>query len=260
MKKLTGFIVLLVCFLIIFAVPVSAFTSYTTYSYTIDQWAVETPAAYVPERTVTSEKIGLHFLNDVPLEGPTDLRIDKDGYIYIADPRNNRIVVLNPDYTRKAIMSQFVNLWGVPDGLDQPRGTFANDNEIFVADTEKNRIVVFSKGKDGVHEFGDHLRIIEEPQSEIFNENHVYKPIAVVVDRAGRFYVVSSTTNQGIITMSPTGNFQGFIGAQRAVVDPFTIFWRNFQTKEQRAQSIRNVATEYNNIDMFQIKHACIRL
>ena len=248
MKKLTGFIVLLVCFVMLFATPVSAFTSYTTYSYTIDEWAVETPAAYVPERVVTSNDIGLHFLDDVPLEGPTDLFIDKDGYIYIADPRSNRVVILNPDYTHRATISQFVNSWGVPDGLDQARGVFANDNEIFVADTEKNRIVVFSKGKDGAHEFGEHLRIIEEPTSDIFNENHVYKPIAVAVDRAGRLYVVSSTTNQGIITMSPTGSFQGFIGASRAVVDPFTVFWRNFQTQEQRRQSIRAVSTEFNNI------------
>ena len=250
MKNLKRFVVLLMCLLILCALPVSAFTSYTTYSYTIDDWAVETPDAYVPERIINSDIIGLHFLDDVALDGPTDMFIDGDGYIYLADPRNNRIVVTNPDYSYKAKMSQFVNQWGVPDGLEQARGIFANDNEIFVADTEKNRIVVFSKGKDGVHEFGEHLRIIEDPTStsDVFPENHVYKPIAVVVDRAGRLYVVSSTTNQGIITMSPTGQFQGFVGAQRAVVDAFTVFWRNFQTQEQRRQSIRAVATEYNNV------------
>ena len=250
MRKQIRFVALLLCLLMAFAVPVSAFTSYVTYSYTIDDWAVETPAAYVPERVVCSNTIGLHFLNDVPLDGPTDLFVDHDGYIYLADPRNDRIVVLYPDYTGKTIISQFVNQWGVPDGLDGARGVFANDREIFVADTGKNRIAVFSKGRDGVHNFGDHLRIIEDPThtSDVFPENHVYTPVAVVVDRSGRLYVVSSTTNQGIIAMSPTGQFQGFIGAQRAVVDPFTIFWRNFQTAAQRQGSINIVATEYNNV------------
>lgn len=255
MKNAIRFIVLFMCVFMILGMPVSAYTTYQTYQYTMmndstETWGVECPDAYIPERIINSDTIGMHFLNDIPISSPQDLFVDQDGYLYMADQSNNRIIVLNPDYSGNVIIDSFVNLWGVPDALSQPKGVFANDNEIFVADTEKNRIVVFSKGKDGVHKFGEHLRIIEEPKSDSFQENHVYKPVAVVVDRAGRIYVVSSTTNQGIITMSPTGEFQGFVGAQKAVVDAFTIFWRNFQTKEQRAQSIRAVSTEYNNISI----------
>jgi sugar lactone lactonase YvrE len=238
--------------LLICGLPAAAYTTYTTYLYYIeDDWAVQCPDAYVPEQIINSEVIGLNdFLEGVPLDGPQDLFVDVDGYLYLADQKNSRIVVLNPDYTGKDIINSFINLWGVPDALNQPKGVFANETEIFVADTEKNRIVVFSKGTDGEHEFGDHLRIIEEPDRDVFPDAHVYKPVAVVVDKAGRIYVVSSTTNQGIITMSPTGEFQGFVGAQKSVVDPFTIFWRNFQTKEMRQASMRNVSTEYNNISI----------
>ena len=247
-KKRIRFIGLLMCLFMLLSVPVTAFTAFTTYAYTIHRFAVPTPDAYVPEMVVNSDTIGMHFLGGVRLNSPQDLFVDGDGNVYIADTRNNRIVVLYPDFSGKAIISQFVNLWGVPDGLEGPQGVFANDREIYVADSGKNRIVVFSKGTDGIHEFGDHLRIIEEPSGEVFPEGHVYTPVGVVVDRAGRIYVVSSTTNQGIIVMGPTGDFQGFIGAQRAVVDPFELFWRNFQTREQRAQSLRAVATEFNNI------------
>jgi len=231
------------------AVPAAAYTSYVTYIYTYDGYSVESPDAYVPERVVTSADIGGPEFwgededgNIIGLDGPQCIIVDdSSGDLYIADQKNNRVIIMDPDYKGKLILSDFVNIWGVPDALAQPRGVFANEREIFVADTEKNRIVVFDKE-------GNHLRIIEEPRADVFPEGHVYKPIALAVDKSGRIYVVSSTTNLGIIAMGPTGEFQGFVGAQRAVVNPFMIFWRNFQTREQRQQSIRNVSTEYNNI------------
>jgi len=257
-KKVFRFIVLLICLIVMSVIPAAAYTTYTTYIYTFQGDAVESPDAYVPELIVNSEYINKltqekHQIGDflglnadggiLSLDGPQDLFVADDGDLYIADQKNNRIIVLNPDYTGKLILTSFVNVWGVPDALAQPKGVFATDDEIFVADTEKNRIVVFDKK-------GNHLRIIEEPESDVFPEGHVYKPIALVVDKSGRIYVVSSTTNQGIITMGPDGEFQGFVGAQKAVANPFMIFWRNFQTRAQRQQSIRNVSTEYNNISI----------
>ena len=270
--RFTAFLLLLVMAL---GIPAAASPAYTTYIYSygdksMGNWYVEAPHAYVPELTVdskyivdlTQEKFQIgDFLGldadgkMLALDGPQDMHIDADGYLYLADQKNDRIVILNPDYSGKAILTSFVNMWGVPDALAQPKGVFATANEIYVADTEKNRVVVFSKGKTakpggGMYAFGEHLRIVEQPSSEVFPDGAVYKPIALVVDSAGRLYVVSSTTNQGIVAMNPDGEFLGFVGAQAAVVDPFMIFWRNFQTKAQRAQSIRNVATEYNNIDI----------
>ena len=249
-KNIIRFFVLLICLVTVMGgIPVSAYTTYQTYIYTLRDWAVQSPDAYVPEQIVDSKTIGEDFFGTNEdgsingLDGPQDLFIDGEGAVYLADQKKNRIVVLNPDYSGRFIISSFINLWGVPDELAQPKGVFVNETEIYVADTEKNRIVVFDKE-------GNHLRIIDEPDSDVFPENHVYKPIALSVDKSGRLYVVSSTTNQGIITMSPSGVFQGFVGAQKSVADPFMIFWRNFQTRAQRQASTRNVATEYNNIDI----------
>jgi len=263
-KNIFRFIVLLICLISVCGVPAAAYTTYVTYIYTFDDFAVESPDAYVPEDVINSEYINRitqerhqigDFLEGADLDGPQDLFVDVDGFLYIADQKNDRIVILYPDYSGKMILKSFVNMWGVPDGLAQPKGVFATADEIYVADTEKNRVVLFSKGttlKDNgePYAFGEHMRIIEQPSSDVFPEGHVYKPIAMVADKAGRIYVVSSTTNQGIISMSPNGEFQGFIGAQQAVVNPFMIFWRNFQTRQQRQQSIRNVSTEYNNISI----------
>ncbi|MCL2813091.1 MAG: YIP1 family protein [Oscillospiraceae bacterium] len=274
-KKIFRFTALLLLLIMALAVPAAASPAYTTYIYTygdktMGTFYVQAPHAYVPEmvvdseyiNTITQEKFQIgDFLGldadgkPLALDGPQDLVGDVDGFLYLADQKNDRIVILNSDYSGKAILTSFVNMWGVPDALAQPKGVFATSEEIYVADTEKNRVVVFSKGKtakpDGeMYAFGEHLRIIEQPSNEVFPEGAVYKPVALVVDSAGRLYVVSSTTNQGIVSMNPDGEFLGFVGAQAAVADPFMIFWRNFQTRAQRAQSLRNVATEYNNISI----------
>ena len=256
-KYALRFAVLLLCLVSLLGVTAEAYSTYPTYIYAFGGVGlvggfVQSPDAYVPEQRINSEYINkitqekhaiADFLGDVPLDGPQDLFIGPDGSLYIADQRNSRIVVLNADYSGKFIIDLFVNMWGIPDSLREPKGVFATETEIYVADTEKNRIVVFDID-------GKHLRIVNEPDDDVFPEGHVYKPVALSVDKAGRIYVVSSTTNLGIIAMTNEGEFLEFMGAQAAVVNPFQIFWRNFQTRRQREQMMRNVATEYNNISI----------
>lgn len=248
-KKLARFAVLFLLLAMVAPTGVSAYASYTTYIYNNatgfggGAYYTECPDAYVPESRINSETIGLYYLRDQGIDTPQDMFVDNENKIYIADTKNDRIVVLKPDGSFDMILNNFVNEWGVPDSLAQPKGVFANTVEIFVADTAKNRLVVFKK--DGTFD-----RIIPQPESEVFPENHVYTPIAVAVDNAGRIYVVSSTTFQGIIAMSIDGTFQAFMGAQRGTMSAWAIFWRNFQTKEMRQRTQRNVSTEYNNITL----------
>jgi DNA-binding beta-propeller fold protein YncE len=112
---------------------------------------------------------------------------------------------------------------------------------IWVCDTGSNRIVVFD-------EFGNFQRIVEEPESSLFDQDSVYKPVAMAVDAHNRLYVVSSTTYQGIIVMTDEGEFTGFIGAQAVQMSAWEIIWRRFQTKEQREAQETKVSTEFNNI------------
>jgi tetratricopeptide (TPR) repeat protein len=114
---------------------------------------------------------------------------------------------------------------------------------IWVCDTGSNRIVVFD-------EFGNFQRIVEEPESSLFDQDSVYKPVAMAVDAHNRLYVVSSTTYQGVIVMTDEGEFTGFIGAQAVQMSAWEIIWRRFQTKEQREASEQKVSTEFNNISI----------
>lgn len=255
LKDLARFAVLLIVLIMLAGIPVAAYTSYVTYIYTFGDQVkvfsdfVASPDAYVPERRVNSADIGgPDFWGEDAgtkklkgLDQPYDLFVDSEGYIYIADPVNNRVIMLNPDYTGKLIIDNFINAQGVPDSLSEPKGVFATEKEIYIADSAKSRIVVFDKQ-------GKQIKIIPEPAGDVIPEGQVYTPVALAVDKSGRIYVVSSTTNQGIIAMSPEGDFQGFIGAPRAAITPWEIFWRNFQTREQRERNPIFVPTEYNNI------------
>ncbi len=218
------------------------------------------PHAYVPELQITTSSLKASvgedgnasinakilygndtFLKSFALNSPKDIFVDSLGDVYIANSAANQIVVTDADYNLRLIIDKFTNGAGVPDQLANPSGVFVNDTEVFVADTDNARIVVFDK-------LGNFVDIVPAPQSEVLPENSVYKPIAVSVDKAGRIYVVSSTTNYGVISLNRDGSFNGFIGPQKVVYSAWESFLRLFQTAEQLAQSESKVSTEFNNL------------
>ena len=226
-------------------VTAGASSAYQTYTYDINGKALYSPDAYTAFRTVNSDDMGL----ELAIENPGDMLTDEAGNVYIADTGNDRIVVLDQYYKFKFAINEFSNDQGVPDGLSAPQGVFVSEPNakygklIWVCDTGSNRIVVFDEN-------GEFQRIIEEPESTLFDEESVYKPVAIAVDAYNRLYVVSSTTYQGIIVMTDEGEFTGFIGAQAVSMNAWEIIWRRFQTKEQREASEQKVSTEFNNISI----------
>ena len=226
-----------------FCVTASAGSAYQTYVYDVYGEALYSPDAYTAISSVGSDYMGL----ELPIENPGDMVTDEAQNVYIADTGNNRIVVLDRYYKVNFTISEFSNDQGVPDKLTAPQGVFVSepnekyDKLIWVCDTGSNRIVVFD-------EFGNFQRIVEEPESSLFDQDSVYKPVAMAVDAYNRLYVVSSTTYQGIIVMTDEGEFTGFIGAQAVQMSAWEIIWRRFQTKEQREASEQKVSTEFNNI------------
>ena len=212
--------------------------SYQTYTYSIDGTQLSSPDAYTPApMQVDSAYMGL----PEALTTPDDLVVDKKGNVYIADSGNSCVYALDSNFKFRFKLSSFINSNGIDDALSGCKGCFVTDKYIYVADTNKNRIVIFNLD-------GKYVRHLEEPKSEIFEANAFYKPIALAVDASERIYVVSSSTYQGIISLDSDGNFLSFVGAQKVAANMWDIFWRQFQSAKQRAQSVRNIPTEYNNI------------
>ena len=187
------------------------------------------------------------------ISSPSDIEVDAEQNVYLADTENNRIIVLDRYYKVKFIIANFLNAQGIEDGLTGPQGVYITPDKtvagetvpgkIYVCDTNANRVLTFT------HE-GEFLKVIPQPESELFDDGSVYKPVAIAVDNYDRLYVVSSTTYQGIIVMTEEGVFTGFVGAQKVTIGAWDRIWRRFQTEEQRALSQTYVSTEFNNITL----------
>ncbi len=270
MKKFYSILCLVFVALMVFALPASAAAPYQTYTYSISGTSLDSPDAYSPAKTIDSKYIGLldksvmsALYPDlsgedlakkmVAFEDAADLETDEFGNVYIADTKNNRILVLDRYYKLKFIIDEFINDQGVPDSLKSPKGVFITKDKIvegkkvagkiYVCDTDNNRIVTFDQN-------GHFLQRITAPESKIIESDTVYKPIAVAVDKYDRLYVISQTTYEGVIVMTEEGEFTQYVGAQKVVISAWEILWRRFQTEEQRALSEEFISVEFNNISI----------
>ena len=237
-KRIIAFLFVLVFAVSALSISVSAASPYQTYTYSLSGTALHSPDAYTPIRVIDSAYMGL---GKTALKNPSDVVVDNDGNVYIADKDNHRIIALDRYYKLRFIIETFINSDGVPDELTSPSGVFVTDDRIFVCDTEAHRIVTFDLE-------GNFLRVIAEPESSLFEDDAIYTPVAIAVDQYDRLFVVSSGTYQGIIVMTDDGTFTGFIGAQAVSVSLWEILLRRFQTDEQRAQLVQNISVSYNNI------------
>ena len=257
MKKLVKIICIFFAVLMIAAIPLSAAKPYQTYTYSISGTALYSPNAYDPLLTVDYKYMGL----DKKIEDPRDLEVDEDQNVYIVDTKTNRVICLDRYYKARqdvssngideGFISEFTNEYGVKDTLTGPRGVYVSRDKfengefveglIYVCDTDRNRIVVFEKD-------GTYVRIINQPESELFDEGSLYKPVAVAVDAYDRLFVVSESTTQGIIVLTSSGEFTKFIGAQKTSLNAWQILMRRFRTDAQSDMVEANTSSEYNNI------------
>lgn len=252
-SKITKIILLTLVAITLFGtVSVSAYKPYETYTYSIDGLPLASPPAYNPDdKTYNSAHMGL----DVELKSVTDIVADKDGNLYVADPDNNRIVVLNKrDYKVTKIVENYVDEYGRAQTFNSPQGIFvtgdnmaseAGKDILYVCDTNNKKIVVFDIAGDETK----YLRTIEKPDpEETFLTNAEYTPTAIAVDKYGRIFVVSRDCYKGIIVLSSLGDFTGFIGSQKVTYDLFEQIWKNFQTAEQKEASGNELPSPFNNL------------
>ena len=212
---------------------------YDTYNYDYREDAVFTPAAYVPDGSVSGVALGVGAFSS-----PQDMCVAPDGNIYIADTGNNRIVVTDASMKKVLRVIDSFERDGQSDSFNAPYGVAVSEkNELYIADSENKRIVVLTTD-------GKFVKIVDNPTSEILEEGYVFTPLKVSVDYADRIYCIGKNMFEGIMVFDETGEFTGFFGTIEVKITLWEKFWRKIATKEERAKQQLFIPTEFTGIDV----------
>jgi DNA-binding beta-propeller fold protein YncE len=241
MKRFVS-IVLVAALVAAFAVPVVADTPFQGYTY--NHWGalVPSPAAYAPTRMfdalMVDPTIG-HFSD------PTDIHVAPDGTILVTDRGNNRIVAFDAQLNLVFVLYGFYQD-GVWQTFNRPHSAFVTrDFNIFIADTENFRIPILDWE-------GNLVREITAPTAEGLEDDFVFRPLQILVDRGGRTYVIVQNVFEGIMNFDHSGEFVGYFGTIEVGFNPLEFFWRLFMTETQIARQNRWIPTEFQSMALDQ--------
>ena len=215
-------------------------TTVNSYTYNYDYWGLEyeSPDAYQPVSYTDGRVLGT-----TALKGATSLFASGNS-LYVVDSGNSRILELAVEDNALTLVREITEFTGDAEVLTfaAPQDVYVDTNgDMYVADTGNYRILHLDKD----------LRLIKEmfkPDSPLLDAENPFEPTRVVVDRAGRMFVLAKGVNKGVMQFEEDGNFVGFIGASEVTYSMADYLAKKFATKAQRDQMIDFVPTEYNNL------------
>jgi len=239
MKKCVA-ILLVLLFTAATITPVLADTPYQGYNYNFWAWTTPAPAAYVPLRS-----FGLHDICPTlgEMSEPTDLHIDPDDNIILVDNGNSRIIVFDENLNLNRILYGFYRE-GAFSAFDRPTGVFVTpEREMFISDTHNHRIVVLD-------EHDNFIREIVAPEIAGRDEDFVFLPLHIVVDRGGRTFTIAQREFEGIMSFDSEGEFIAYFGTISVRPSAIDMFWRLFMTQAQIDRQALHIPTEFQGMDI----------
>jgi DNA-binding beta-propeller fold protein YncE len=208
---------------------------YSGYTYNRYGQSVPSPIGYRVKAVLDDAAMG------TGLNNPQDIMYDAaSGELYIADTGNARVAVLDGGY-------HLIREYSAMDGaaLIHPMGVFVKPGgDIYIADDELGAVVRINRE-------GKLIQSYTRPGSDLYEEATPYKPQKVVVDSAGRVYVLSQGAYQGLVCFYDNGAFMNFFGSSHVTVTAKVVLqkiWRMFLTREQREGLESFIPIEYGNI------------
>ncbi|MBP3962185.1 YIP1 family protein [Paenibacillus lignilyticus] len=207
-------------FLLVLPGVANAALPYWTLSSDANGRWIWTPDAFVPVQAWTGFK------------DPEDLFVAEDDAIFVADTGNDRIVELSPT---GEMVRTFPDVSKSEDGkitnpkeqLRKPEGVFiSKEGEVYIADTGSRRIAVFDRNAKFLREY-------VEPKDPAMSKSYSFIPAKLVLDRRGYIYVANKGGYQGLLQLTPTGQFAGFFGSNKVPMDWIQTLKRKFYTDEQ---------------------------
>jgi len=210
-------------------------------SYTKTSWSNEAPA---PAGFLPTAQYGGGMLPEGGLNEPVDFCIDEKGYIYIADSKNNRVVITDNEFSHIKTITE-VLIDGKAEPLNQPRGIFVKDGFIYLADTENARALK-------INDRGEVERQYLRPENAEYTAE-AFRPSKIAVDKDDSVFLLCEGVFQGLLFYSNDGQFKSYFGSVR--VQP-TIklmtdrMWKNLLSKEIRNSMANYVPVEYSGLDV----------
>ncbi len=263
-KRLTAIILLLV---LCVGLGTAAFALPPHKGYAYDNMGVPTaaPLPYTFDEEVNGVALGIGSFRT-----PSDVFVDEDDYVYILDQKNSRVVILNEylDLVRiigtldETIPGSQITYNGENITLTEASGLFVYEyfgkKLLYVADTGNSRILRFDvlnelDNKDSLEAACAPIEVEKyypQPYIEIIDEKTAYKPLKLTVDRAERLHVICQSINRGVVKLNPDGTFNSFYGMPEVSIPAYEAFWRLISTNDQLDKMEKQVATEYNGIDV----------
>ena len=219
---------------------VASATEVNTYTYNYDYWGLEyeSPDAYQPVSYTDGKSLGVNAFKQA------QSLFVRDNSIYVVDTGNNRIVEVAVDGDNMTVVREIIEFTGDTEVLTfaSPQDVYVDTNgDLYVVDQGNYRILHLTKDLELVKEIG-------KPDSALLDADNPFEPKKIVVDRAGRMFVLAKNENQGVMQFEPDGQFVGFIGASEVTVSVIDLIKKKFSTKAQREQMVDFVPTEYNNL------------
>jgi sugar lactone lactonase YvrE len=133
------------------------------------------------------------------LDRPTDLFLDADHTLYIADTGNKRVLAVSAETGATRVFQD--------SAMKRPTGIFVTEsNELYVADPEAQTVFVFQAD-------GSLLKRLDKPTGPLYGETTLYRPSKVIVDRRGNVYLVGEGNYNGLIQLNRHGEYIGYFGA-----------------------------------------------
>lgn len=199
---------LLACFVLAFSllVPlkVNASAPYVTETLNRYNEMVETQTAYEPIKSVST--IEIEGIKTSIFNKAQDIFIDDDDYIYLADTKNARILILDKNFS-------FINK--IDTLLKQPYGIFVRNNLIYVADfgddadNTSGRIQIFTYDKE-LNNI-THYKELSCPDSPLLKVNNfIFRPQKIAVDKNLTMYIVCKGSSNGILLVNKDNRFLNF--------------------------------------------------
>lgn len=237
-----------VCLVLVLALSMAVSADMTlelTYIYNSYGQAVPVPDLFEPVRFVGGEDVGCETFNK-----PGEMYMTGDGYLYVCDTNNNRVVVLdaNKDLKLVRVMEKFYDMeLQETTYLFEPAGVFVDDDgSIYISDTLNNRIIRCDAD-------GNISRTYTTPEINQFNDEVPFEPTRVLVDQQDNVYALCRGIYHGMVLFNSAGVYETFYGAESVYASAevrMAQWWKNIMSEEAEEGTAQYVPTEMKCIDI----------